>query len=117
MNRARRDQKLHDLVAGVQLMAARQVRRVLLPEGDPERHPDASLPWKEASVSTRCSIALVTGTMATERVRPQAPTAQAINIVLLPPVIKDGAQWELAAQAPQRAAIEAVAVEKKEPVK
>lgn len=116
MNRARRDQKLHDLVAGVQLMAARQVRRVLLPPGDPNRHPDADLPWKEASVSTRCSVALVQGSMATERAKPSVPTSQAINIVLLPPVIPDGKQWEQFAQAPVRQAIEAVAVQK-EPAK
>lgn len=88
------------------------LRRLYLPKGDPNRHPDADVTWAECSMQTRAALAI--GKAYHDN--PDADLKQVFGIIIVQGRSKSALEWEAQAleiDAKQRArAIEAMATEK-----
>lgn len=107
--------KLGKILLNTQLAAARVVQQVISGE-----HPDAHVPWKEASAQTRAAMLLAQASMAAERAKTISDAPRSFGVVVVSGRLedtKDGrGEWELrAAKLKEQRSIEAIATPVKEP--
>ncbi len=95
---------------------AETLRRLYLPEGDPNRHPDADRTWSECSMQTRAALALAKA----HQDNPAADVGQLFGIIIVQGRSKSAHEWEAQAvkidEEQKRKAIDAV-VASREPGK
>lgn len=96
-------------------MCAETLRRLYLPVGDPDRHPDADRTWAECSMQTRAALAI--GKAHSEN--PQADVKEMFGIIIVQGRSKSAHEWEAKAiqidELQKQRAIEAIAKTKEAP--
>ena len=111
----RKAKSLHELVQRAQKRAVTNILGLYKRPGEPGYNSDADSTWNECRVVTRCSLALVQGTMAAERAKQVAEAPRLLGVVAVPLRIESAKEWEAFATQPvERPALEAVAVESKD---
>ncbi len=109
---AAREQRTHAAMISVYGKCADTLRRLFLPVGDPDRHPDADKTWSECSMQTRSALHLA----KTQKDNPQADVKELFGIIIVQGRSKNALDWEKQAGAvdeeQKRKAIEAIGTSK-----
>lgn len=111
---AEREAKTRQNMVKVFASCADSLRRLYLPEGDPNRHPDADRTWAECSMQTRAALALAKA----HGENPEADVKALFGIIVVQGRSKNAVEWErkaLQVEAEQKQrAIDVLAVVKKD---
>lgn len=114
---AKRERRAWSIMTAVAVECAETLRRLYLPDGDPNQHPDAKKTWSECSMQTRAALALAKA----HGENPQADVKELFGIIVVQGRSKSAHEWEQRALEVERRqkerAIEALAVSKLEPAK